>query len=220
MRVAMAQRTSGKTGTTPRRMTTADAGRLIDALARAHPEATCALTYRNPFELLVATILSAQCTDQRVNLVTPALFSRFPTSAALAVAAPSEVELLIGRKTANVVLSHAFEIHEGLAVDTHVLRVSNRLGLAHGEDPVEVERQLMAVLPAARWGQTSDVLIFHGRKVCAARKPACGGCPVFAPCAWPEREAFAHVPQSLAGTRDRKTRPSGRPATAARRGKR
>lgn len=210
----------------------ADAVRVIDALRQAHPEATCALRYDDAFELVVATILSAQCTDQRVNEVTPALFRRFPTAAALAQAHPTELEELIrptgffrakarnlircaqglvrdhagevprsmaalvqlagiGRKTANVVLGHAFGISEGIAVDTHVLRVANRLGLAHADDAVEVERELIAALPKDLWTITSDVLIFHGRKVCSARRPACGRCPVFALCTWPDREAFA-----------------------------
>ena len=210
----------------------ARAARILDLLESAHPEATCALHYRNPFELVVATILSAQCTDERVNMVTPALFRRFPNAAAMAAAAPAELEEIIrstgffrakaksligcahalsehhggkvprrldelvelpgiGRKTANVVLGHAYDIAEGVAVDTHVLRVSNRLGLARGDDPIAVEAQLMALVPQKRWTRTTDLLIFHGRKICDARRPACGACPVFSLCRWEERHARA-----------------------------
>jgi len=208
------------------------AAQILDRLERAHPEATCALHYRNPFELVAATILSAQCTDERVNMVTPALFKRYPSPAALARAVPADVEGIIrstgffrakaksivgcaralaaehggevprtlddmvklpgvGRKTANVVLGHAYDVAFGVAVDTHVLRVSNRLGIAKGDDPIVVEQQLMAIIPEKRWTRTTDLLIFHGRKVCIARRPLCGTCPVFALCRWPHRQAFA-----------------------------
>jgi endonuclease-3 len=208
------------------------AGRILDRLEEAHPEATCALRYRNAYELVVATILSAQCTDQRVNLVTPALFARYPTAADLALAHAPELEELIrstgffrakarsltgcaqalvrdhggqvparmdalvklpgiGRKTANVVLGHAFGIAEGMAVDTHVLRVSERLGLSEGDDAVEVERCLTALLPRERYTRASDLFIFHGRKVCDARRPACARCNAFDLCRWPERQAVA-----------------------------
>jgi endonuclease-3 len=211
------------------------AARILDRLEAAHPEATCALHHRNPYELVMATILSAQCTDERVNMVTPALFKRYPTPAALAKAAPEELEDIIrstgffrakarslmgcaralaeehggivprelatlvelpgvGRKTANVVLGHAYDIAEGVVVDTHVLRVSNRLGIAKGDDPIDVEQQLMALVPQARWTRTSDLLIFHGRKICDARRPECGVCPVFDLCRWKDRQAFALGP--------------------------
>ena len=211
---------------------TTRAAQILDRLETAHPEATCALHYTSPYELAAATILSAQCTDERVNMVTPALFRRYPTPAALAAAATEELEGIIrstgffraktksligcaraieerhggsvprvlaelvklpgiGRKTANVVLGHAYELAEGIAVDTHVLRVSNRLGLARGDDPVVVEQQLMAIVPHDRWTRTSDLLIFHGRKICDARRPRCGECPVFALCRWEHRQAFA-----------------------------
>jgi endonuclease-3 len=206
--------------------------RILDILEATHPEAKCALNYETPFQLVAATILSAQCTDERVNLVTPELFRRFPTAGALAVAAPGEVESLIrstgffraktrsllgcaqalvaqhggqvprdmasmvklpgvGRKTANVVLGHAYDIAEGIAVDTHVLRVANRLGIVSGDDPVEVESQLMTLVPRERWTRTTDLLIFHGRKICDARKPRCGECQLFALCRWPSRQAVA-----------------------------
>jgi endonuclease-3 len=220
--------------TRPAKGSAARAGRLLDLLETAHPEAECALDRRNAYELLMATILSAQCTDARVNMVTPELFRRFPTAADLARADAGEIEEIIrstgffrakaknllgcaralvadhggevprsldalvklpgiGRKTANVVLGHAYGIAEGIAVDTHVLRVSNRLGIAAGDDPVEVERQLMAIVPRDRWTRTTDLLIFHGRKVCDARRPACGACPVFALCRWESRQAWASV---------------------------
>jgi endonuclease-3 len=206
----------------------ADIARLLDALEQAHPESTCALAFRTPLELLVATILSAQCTDARVNAVTPRLFERFPDAQALASARVSEIEALIrstgffhakarnllgcaqslvashegrvpsrmeeltrlkgvGRKTANIVLGHAFGLAVGIAVDTHVLRVSRRLGLASAEEAPEVEAQLMQIIPRERWIRVSDLLIFHGRKVCTARKPACVRCPVRELCHWPER---------------------------------
>jgi endonuclease-3 len=208
------------------------ANKILDILEQAHPEATCALHYKNPYELVMATILSAQCTDERVNMVTPTLFARYPTPKALAGARPEDVEEIIrstgfyraktksllgnaralvadhggevprsmeamvklpgvGRKTASVVLGHVYDIAEGIAVDTHVLRVSNRLGIARGDDPIEVERQLMAIIPRERWTRTTDLIIFHGRKICDARRPLCGQCPVFALCRWPSRQAFA-----------------------------
>ena len=210
----------------------ARAGKILDTLEEAHPEATCALHYKSPFELVTAVILSAQCTDERVNMVTPALFRRYPGPESLARARMEDVEDIIrstgffrakaksivgcaralaadhggevprdmatmvrlpgvGRKTANVVLGHAYDINEGVAVDTHVLRVSNRLGIARGDDPIPVEQQLMALIPKERWTRTTDLLIFHGRKVCIARRPLCGSCPVFALCRWPNRQAFA-----------------------------
>jgi endonuclease III len=175
------------------------------------------LTFNSPLELLVATILSAQCTDERVNTVTPTLFSTFHTAEELAHADPANIETIIhscgffrnktksiqatatallerydgavpesmkelitlpgvARKTANVVLSHAFGRNEGIAVDTHVQRLSRRLGLTAEEDPVKIERELMDLLPKALWGRISDLLIWHGRRVCAARSPRCGEC--------------------------------------------
>ena len=195
----------------------AAARRVVEKVAELYPDATTELHYRTPFELLVATILSAQSTDARVNMVTPALFKRYPTAGALARAKAPELERLIvstgffrqkskallgmsamlvehhkgevpadmdaltalpgvGRKTANVVLGHALGV-PGLPVDRHVLRVSNRIGLAEGDDPVEVESQLCAVMPAKLWTLTSDVLILHGRRVCRP-KPECERCPL------------------------------------------
>jgi endonuclease-3 len=226
----------------------ARAGKILDLLEEAHPEATCALHYRNPFELVTAVILSAQCTDERVNMVTPELFRRYPGPESLAKARMEEVEEIIrstgffrakarsivgcaralagehggqvprsldamvklpgvGRKTASVVLGHAYDIAEGIAVDTHVLRVSNRLGIAKSDDPLVVEQQLVAIIPKERWTRTTDLLIFHGRKVCIARRPLCGSCPVFALCRWPHRQAFA------AGRPPRVPRPRSSSAT-------
>ena len=235
------------------------ANKILDILEQAHPEATCALHYKNPYELVMATILSAQCTDERVNMVTPTLFARYPTPKALAGARPEDVEEIIrstgfyraktksllgnaralvadhggevprsmeamvklpgvGRKTASVVLGHVYDIAEGIAVDTHVLRVSNRLGIARGTDPIEVERQLMAIIPRERWTRTTDLIIFHGRKICDARRPLCGQCPVFALCRWPSRQAFAlgkppkakGAPGSAARRRAKARRPAAR----------
>jgi len=191
--------------------------RIIETLAEQHPNADTELHYRTAFELLVATILSAQSTDQRVNMVTPALFKRFPDARAMALADTGELETLIlstgffrqkskaligmsqklvaehngavpadmdklttlpgvGRKTANVVLGHALGV-PGLPVDRHVLRVSNRIGIAEGDDPVIVEQQLCGRLPSAMWTLASDVQILHGRRVCRP-KPLCDQCSV------------------------------------------
>jgi endonuclease-3 len=195
-------------------------GRITPIIARLHqayPDAECALHHRNAFELLVATILSAQCTDERVNKVTPALFARFPTPEAMAGADREELETLIrstgfyhnkakniqgaaqrivgayggvvpqtmdelltlpgvARKTANVVLGVVFKIADGVVVDTHVKRLSNRLGLTTQSDPEKIERDLQAITPKAEWINLSHLLIFHGRQVCDARKPACAAC--------------------------------------------
>jgi len=189
---------------------------LLAKLDEAHPDAHCALHFRNPFELLIATILSAQCTDERVNMVTPALFSKFPTAALTAKAKVEDIEAIIrstgffrakaksilgasriivehfdgevpstleelvklpgvGRKTANVVLGDAFGI-PGITVDTHVGRLSRRLGLTKLDDPVKVEFALNKLIPQPQWTIFSHRLIFHGRRVCTARKPACQRC--------------------------------------------
>ena len=249
--------------TAPFRPTPAFAAQILDTLEAAHPEARCALDYRNAFELTVATILSAQCTDERVNKVTPQLFARYPDAASLAAAAPVELEEIIrstgffrakarsligfakgltlkyggvvpgtiaelvplpgiGRKTANVVIGHAYGVNEGIAVDTHVLRVTNRLGLARGDDPLKIEAQLMALVPRERWTRTTDLLIFHGRKICDARRPACGACPLFPICRWESRQAWASgrpperngkTPAKAASVRRKRasTRPKGAP---------
>ena len=196
--------------------------RIFDRLEGQHPDAWTELAFTNAYELLVATILSAQCTDARVNQVTPALFARYPNPAALAKATQEELEPQIqptgffrmkskslrtmaeavveehhgevpntmdalvklpgvGRKTANVVLGHAFGI-PGLPVDRHVLRVANRIGLiSTADDAVEAEKQLTALLPPARWTKASDTLILHGRRICKP-KPLCDRCNVRSDC--------------------------------------
>ena len=192
-------------------------GRVIETLAVQHPNADTELHYRDAFELLVATILSAQSTDARVNTVTPGLFKRYPDARALARAkqaalekqivstgffrqkskallgmsqaliaehggqVPADMEALtklpgVGRKTANVVLGHALGV-PGLPVDRHVLRVSNRIGIAEGDDPAKVEDQLCAALPKEMWTLASDVQILHGRRICRP-KPLCSDCSV------------------------------------------
>ncbi len=191
----------------------AQAQRIVRALKRAYPDAICALHHHNSYELLVATILSAQCTDTRVNMVTPELFRRYPDAASLARAEPVELENLIrstgffrakarnllamasqiaahhggevpddldaltdlpgvGRKTANVVLGTAFGIASGVVVDTHVKRISRRLGLTESKTPEQIERDLMDLIPKAQWVNFSHRLIHHGRRVCLARQPA------------------------------------------------
>jgi len=190
--------------------------KIRQVLAKLYPDAHCALTHENALQLLVATILSAQCTDARVNMVTPALFQRYPTAEAFADADISELERLIqstgffrnkaknikaccrqiveqhggevpgrledlvllpgiGRKTANVVLGDAFGV-PGITVDTHVGRLSRRLGLTKHDDPEKVEQDLMRLLPREEWTILSHRLIFHGRQICFARNPACDQC--------------------------------------------
>ena len=204
------------------RTTPAQATRILDLLERAHPEARCALGYRNAFELAVATILSAQCTDERVNQVTPALFARFPDAGAMAAATREEIEGLIratgffrnkarslhgaaqrivadfsgklpgtmeelltlpgvGRKTANVILGNAFAT-PGITVDTHVRRLAQRLGFTRQNDPVKIEFELMALAPRSQWTDLSHRLIWHGRRVCKARKPLCSECALLPHC--------------------------------------
>lgn len=191
---------------------------ILKILKREYPDAQCSLDYKNAFQLLVSTILAAQCTDERVNKVTPALFKKFPTPAKMAEAKISELEALIrstgfyknkalslknnsqliveqhrgkvpgemdqlielpgvGRKTANVVLSHCFD-YPALVVDTHVGRVSRRLGLTSNDDPAKVETDLMKQLPKEEWTGFSHLLISHGRAICIARRPKCEECPV------------------------------------------
>jgi endonuclease-3 len=198
------------------------AGRIVRGLARLYPEAKCSLDYHNPLQLLVATILSAQCTDVRVNQVTPALFARFSNAAAFATADPGELETAIqstgffrnkarnliaccqklvtdydgdvpgtmedlvhlpgvGRKTANVILGNAFGT-PGITVDTHVGRLSRRLGLTTATDPEKVEQDLMRLIPKKEWTQFSHRMIYHGRQVCQARKPNCADCTLATVC--------------------------------------
>ena len=190
---------------------------IIQRLRAAHPDAHCELNYETPAQLLVATILSAQCTDKRVNQVTPTLFAQYPTITDFAAADRSELEesirstgffrqkarfiqesahaivhqhggevpdnmpdLLklngVARKTANVVLGEIYGIADGITVDTHVKRLAQRLGLTEAADPQKVERALMAIIPQENWIEISHLLIFHGRRVCEARRPNCRQC--------------------------------------------
>lgn len=190
---------------------------ILKALDEAYPNAVCALDHKTPWELLVATILSAQCTDARVNMVTPELFRRYPTPAAMAQAELPDLENLIrttgffrnkaksikgaaqavterfggkiprtlaelitvpgaARKTANVVLGVSYGLAEGVVVDTHVFRISRRLGLAKGDTPEKVEQELMSILPREKWIDYSHQVIHHGRQVCIARSPKCDVC--------------------------------------------
>lgn len=192
------------------------AGEILRRLQKQYPDARCALSHENAFQLLVATILSAQTTDKRVNMVTPRLFNTYPDAAALAAAPQQDVEKLIastgffrnkakairgaarqivdrggdvpdtmegltaltgvGRKTANVVLGNAFGKNEGIVVDTHVGRLSLRLGLTRRVDPVKAETDLTRLLPRDAWTCWSHLLIFHGRRICESRKPKCDEC--------------------------------------------
>lgn len=190
---------------------------ILTILKQLYPSATCSLNYETPLQLLVATILSAQCTDERVNKVTPELFKRFPDAPSFAQADREEIETLIrstgfyrnkakniqnacvkivndfngkvpqtmaelltlagvARKTANVVLAHGFGIIEGVTVDTHVKRLSNRLGLTTKDNPIQIEQDLMKLLPQPEWENFSISMIYHGRAVCNARKPQCAIC--------------------------------------------
>jgi endonuclease III len=190
---------------------------IVRRLHDEYPDARCSLDHRSPYELLTATILSAQCTDERVNMVTPALFRAYPAPVDLAAARQEDVEELIrstgffrnkarsllgmatavterhggtvpgsmeeltalpgvGRKTANVVLGNAFGIDEGVVVDTHVKRLSGRLGLTSHTDPVKIEADLMKVVDSAEWTDVSHLFIFHGRAVCRAPTPRCEAC--------------------------------------------
>jgi endonuclease-3 len=225
----------------------------MSALSAQHPNADTELHFTNPYELLVATILSAQCTDERVNQVTPALFRRYPDARALARATTAELEpqiqstgffraksrsLLgmanavvaghgaeiprtmeelvtlpgVGRKTANVVLGHALGV-PGFPVDRHVLRVSNRIGIARSDDPVVVEQQLTVALPPADWTRSSDTLILHGRRICKPR-PLCDRCAVRADCEY-YRTTLGAVPRPRAGAAVRSKQPPGGRAAKA-----
>ena len=196
---------------------------LVKAFPKVYPDAHCELDFKTPLQLLVATILSAQCTDKRVNLVTPALFARYRSAKEFAAAQPEELEKAIqstgffrnkaksiraaaaaiernhrgkvpktmaelhalpgvGRKTANVVLGNAFNVNEGIVVDTHVARLSGRLGLTKENNPEKIERDLMKLVPREHWTNWSHWLIWHGRRRCFARKPDCRNCEVLKLC--------------------------------------
>jgi len=212
--------------TMPRASLTATAARareIVAGLKRAYPDAHCELNYSSPLELLVATVLSAQCTDRQVNIVTAELFKKYRSAADFAQASPEQLEqdvrriglfrnkaksiraccqkLLerhggevprsmealtalagVGRKTANVVLGNAFGINVGVVVDTHVARLSQRLGLTRATTPETIERDLMKLVPQADWALLSHLLIWHGRRRCSARKPDCAACEVSGLC--------------------------------------
>jgi endonuclease-3 len=199
------------------------AARLVEAFPAIYPQAHCELNFKTPLQLLIATILSAQCTDKRVNMVTPALFRRYRSARDFAESDPRELEKAIqstgffrnktksiraataaiekdhngkvpqtlaeltalpgvGRKTANVVLGNAFHINEGIVVDTHVARLSRRLGLTTNDDPEKIEQELMKLVPREHWADWSHWLIWHGRRRCYARKPDCRNCEVLKLC--------------------------------------
>ncbi len=193
--------------------------KILSVLKKTYPEAECALDHETPFQLLIATILSAQCTDVRVNMVTPALFKKYPAPAAMAKADVKDIETLIrstgfyhnkalslvttsrlltenfggevprtmdelltlrgvARKTANVVLGTCYGIAEGVVVDTHVTRLSNRLGFTRQKDPVKIEKDLVKIVPKEDWIWIAHAFITHGRAVCKAINPQCPGCPL------------------------------------------
>ena len=224
---------TGKTGGGGLELDPKRIAELLQRLDAAYPNAECALHHRNAWELLVATILSAQCTDARVNMVTPELFRKFPTPQAFAEASLPAIEeeirstgfyhnkaksisgaakkliadfggkvpetmaqLLtlpgVARKTGNVVLGVAFGKAEGVVVDTHVLRLSHRLGLTRAEDPKRVEEDLMRILPKDHWIAFSHELIHHGRQICIARKPRCVDCPLETLCNAPDKTWSSH----------------------------
>ncbi len=205
--------------------TKAKARKILDILAKTYPDARIELNFTTPLELLVATILSAQCTDARVNQVTPHLFKNYRSARAYAEAdsavleeeirstgffrskarniiaccqklvrdfegkVPRTMEELtslpgVGRKTANIILYNAFGI-PGFAVDTHVARVTNRLGLVDTEDPVKIEEQMCRLIPKEEWGHATHLFIFHGRRTCAAKQPRCPQCTLRSLCPWP-----------------------------------
>ncbi len=211
-----------------RTATSATAKKILAILEETHPDACVTLDFKSPFQLLIATILAAQCTDERVNQVTKGLFKRYPTPKAFADAHPEELEeairstgfyrnkarSIIGcckklieefggqvpqtmealitlsgvwRKTANIVLSNALGITAGIAVDTHVIRVANRLGLAASDKPDEIEQQLCRIIPKEQWTRLTHLLVFHGRAVCTAKRPDCPRCPIRHLCPWPDK---------------------------------
>jgi len=208
---------------------------LVEIFPEVYPGAHCELDYKNPLQLLIATILSAQCTDKRVNMVTPALFKKYPKATDYAKAPQAELENAIkstgffrnktksiraatstidkkfggrvpetmdelrelpgvGRKTANVVLGNAFGKNEGIVVDTHVARLSQRLGLTKQIDPEKIERDLMKLVPREHWTNWSHWLIWHGRRRCFARKPDCSQCEIFRLC--PSGKIFLRTGQA------------------------
>ncbi len=232
----------------------ARAAAVLQNLRTTYPDAHCELDHQGAFQLLVATILSAQCTDVRVNLVTPALFKKYPDAESLAAARQEDVEDLVrstgffrnkaknliaaakslvrdhdgkvprelvpltqlsgvGRKTANVVLGNAYGIEAGIVVDTHVARLSKRLGLTKHSDPVKVEKDLLKQIPQDAWTLWSHLLIWHGRRRCPARKPDCTHCEVRGLCPSADSPARKLRLKSSAG-RARRAKAAKRPASA------
>lgn len=228
------------------------AAQVAKRLRQAYPHARCALDFGTPLQLLIATILSAQCTDKRVNMVTPELFKRYPTAADFAAAPVAKIERIIqstgffrnkakniqacckklvdehegevpqslealvklpgvGRKTANVVLGTAFGFPSGVVVDTHVARISQRLGLTRAKDPIKIEQDLMVALPKREWIDFSHEMIHHGRQICIARRPKCEVCPLDHLC------PKIGVKVSITGSIDQ--RANGQSANSARLGK-
>ncbi len=220
---------------------------ILPILQQTYPEARCSLNFETPLQLLVATILSAQCTDERVNLTTPVLFAAYPTAADYAAAEPAELESFVascgffrqkakairsmatdvstkhdgqvpqtmdeltqlagvGRKTANVVLGNAFNINVGVTVDTHVGRLSRRLGLTRHDDAVKVEADLADCVPQDEWTQWSHLLIWHGRSTCRSQSPKCETCVL-----------LKHCPEGpkVLRQRERNTKPSSKRATSS-----
>lgn len=198
------------------------AKKIFSILQKTYPDATCELDFKNPYQLVVSVILSAQCTDKRVNMVTPNLFKKYPSIASMAKAKAPELEALIhstgfyrnkaksiigfcqaveatyggkipqtmeelvalpgmGRKSANAVLGYAFGV-PGIVVDTHMIRLSNRMRLTKHEDPVKIEYDLMQLIPQKEWTRFSSCMVWHGRRTCVARKPRCSQCPVAMHC--------------------------------------
>jgi|OpeIllAssembly_1097287.scaffolds.fasta_scaffold237288_2 endonuclease-3 len=219
------QKATGGRGKTPAGRPQGRLHEILEILGRTYPDACCELRFTTPLELLVATILSAQCTDVRVNQVTATLFKKYRSAADYAAADPATFEQEIrstgffrnkaknilacaralvrdfggvvprtmdelvtlpgvGRKTANIVLYNAYGV-PGFGVDTHVVRVTNRLGLVDTEDPEKIEAAICSLVPDASWGQATHRFIFHGRRTCHAKQPACPGCALGALCSWP-----------------------------------
>lgn len=242
---APAKRAAPKT-TKPRTVSAEEAQACYRALVEAHPDAHCELDHDSPFQLIVATALSAQSTDVQVNKVTPALFEKYPNAEKLSRASQEQVEAYInrlgmfrqkaknligmaqalvrdhgaqvpaslqelvklpgvGRKTANVVLGVAFQAPVGVVVDTHVQRITQRLGWTIHDDPAKIEQDLMRLLPQSEWDRVSHTLIFHGRRICVARKPACSTCPVNDRCL----HAFEALEVGRKPARSRSAMPSG-----------
>jgi len=232
-----------------------DAPATYQALRKAHPDAHCELEHGSPFELIVATVLSAQSTDVAVNRITPDLFQRWPDATALSKAPPARVEKAlssigmfrqkakniiglskklveahggnvpqkldelvelpgVGRKTANVVLGVAFGAPEGVVVDTHVQRISQRLGWTKNTKPEDIERDLMKLFPREEWDMLSHTLIFHGRRICTAQKPACAACPVNGAC------PSAFKAENVGRKPPRNRNANGKPTAAAAKAKR